>query len=128
MKKILMLIALHFPIIAVSAVWNCRNEQLEIQCDSSECRSSDSFTPLDVYLNTENGKISVGMYSGVWQGTANITEHENLIVVFAKELEFSNSASNNEDFFIAIDKTDNVAVFKGSNYAMPMTCRSKSPK
>lgn len=128
MKKILMLIALHFPIIAVSAVWNCRNEQLEIQCDSSECRSSDSFTPLDVHLNTENGKISVGMYSGVWQGTANITEHENLIVVFAKELEFSNSASNKEEFFIAIDKMDNVAVFKGSDYAMPMTCHSKSLK
>ena len=58
----------------------------------------------------------------------NITEHENLIVVFAKELEFSNSASNKEDFFLAIDKMDNVAVFKGSDYAMPMTCRSKSPK
>ena len=128
MKKILMIIALHFSIVAVSAEWNCRNEQLEIQCDSSECRSSDSFTPLDVYLNTENGEISVGMYSGVWKGTANITEHGNLIVVFAKELEFSNSASNKEDFFLAIDKMDNVAVFKGSDYAMPMTCHSKSLK
>ncbi|AGA90820.1 hypothetical protein Thimo_2067 [Thioflavicoccus mobilis 8321] len=117
-----MLLALYASII-LSSEWNCRNYDLEISCDEEKCVVSESggFTPLDAYFN-DNGSISVGMYSGVWEGKAKILTEDSYIFVVGSDLVFSTSPDTKGDILIALDKRDKVALFKGFGYAMPMRC------
>lgn len=117
------LLALNASIV-FSTEWNCRNYDLEISCDKEKCEvsASDGFTPLDAHFD-DNGRMSIGMYSGVWEGKGKILKEENYIVAVGKDFAFSTSADWKGDILIAIDTKDMVAVFKGFGYAMPMRCQ-----
>lgn len=109
-----------------STEWNCRNYDLEISCGEEKCEvsASDGFTPLDAHLD-DSGNMSIGMYSGVWEGKGKFLKEKNYIVVVGNDLVFSASADWKGDILIAIDTKDKVAVFKGLGYAMPMRCQKR---
>jgi len=123
MRKIMGLLLIIASSSALAVDWNCRNHDMEISCSSEECEVSDGFTPMDVYFGDE-GNMSLGAYTGVWEGVGKVLKQESYTVVIGKNLRFSTSNSDdmNADFIIAIDTKDKVAVIKGAGYAMPMTC------
>ena len=108
---------------ALAVDWNCRNYDMEISCSSEKCEVSDGFTPIDVYFD-DKGNMSIGVYTGVWEGVGKVLKQEKYTIVIGNKLRFSNSNSDdtNADFLIVIDTQDKVALFKGAGYAMPMTC------
>ncbi len=110
---------------ALAVDWNCRNYDMELSCSSEKCEVSDDFTPMDVYFD-DDGNMSIGVYTGVWEGVGKVLKPDNYIIVIGKKLRFSSSTSDsddmNADFLIVIDTQDKVALFKGAGYAMPMTC------
>ena len=105
----------------IAEAWHCRNSDVEISCHKAKCEVSDSFTPLDVYFDRQ-GNMSVGMYSGVWEGQGKMTNMPGYLLVMGKDLVFSASPDSKENFLVVLDVRDNVAVFKGADYAMPMVC------
>ncbi len=107
-----------------STEWNCRNYDLEISCGEEKCEVSDGFTPLDAHFD-DNGSMSIGMYSGVWEGKGKILREKNYMVVVGSDLVFSTSVDWKETILIALDTKDKVAVFKGLGYAMPMRCEKR---
>lgn len=109
---------------APAAEWNCRNYDAEISCTTDTCEISapDEFTPLDAYFD-DTGKMSVGMYSGVWEGKGTVINERDFVIVVGNDLVFSTSPDSKSDIFIALDTRDKVAVFKDASYAMPMRCK-----
>lgn len=105
--------------------WSCKND-MEIQCDSTACEVSDSFTPMDVALNTR-GTISVCAYSGCLEGNAVVTTNDRNLVFTARDLPFSSSVKQDgsESAFVLVDRTDGVGFLKMASFAHPLIC-SKS--
>lgn len=108
---------------AFAEAWHCRNYDVEVSCGDGKCLAADAhgFTPMDVYID-DAGKMSVGMYSGVWAGTGQVMHIENYLMLVGKDLAFSNEDDWVADFFITLDTKDNIALFKGMGFAMPMSC------
>lgn len=110
--------------VVLAAEWNCRNYDAEISCTEEKCEISapDGFTPLDAYFDS-TGKMSVGMYTGVWEGKGKVVQEQDFFVVIGDDLASSTSPDTKSDILIALDTRDNVAVFKDDGYAMPMRCK-----
>lgn len=113
--------------------WNCRNTDLEISCQSGQCQSSESFTPLDVSVH-DDGSLTVCAYSGCWDGVGEIGESNEYLMVTASELVAApNGLEPSEEgeeqdrprVMIGIDTRDGVSVFNGFGYAMPMMCERR---
>ena len=73
----------------------------------------------------DNGSMSIGMYSSVWEGKGKILREKNYMVVVGSDVVFSTSVDWKENILIALDTKDKVAVFKGLGYAMPMRCEKR---
>ncbi len=114
------MLALNISVI-LAGDWSCRNHDVEISCNKEKCEVSDSFTPLDTYFD-DKGNMSIGMYTGVWEGKGKVIKEKDYMVVIGNDLVFSTSTDRKEDILIAFDTEDKVAVIKGVGYAMPMTC------
>lgn len=124
--KLLLLFLLTFILSSgLATEWNCRNQDLEISCHSGHCQVSDSFTPLDVILNDLSGELSVGMYSGIWEGRGEIIRQKDYLFITAKTMKFSTS-DEYKDFVMILDNKDHVALFKGAGFAMPMSCTKRT--
>jgi hypothetical protein len=111
--------------VAFAGNWSCRNLDVEITCEAEKCQVSKDFTPLDVSVNT-NGNISIGMYTGVWEGKAESIINGEYIFIIGKGLKHSTATDVVADFLISLDTKDNIAFIKGFGYAMPMTCEKKA--
>ncbi len=94
---------------------------MEVSCETGKCKASDGFTPLDVYFGAD-GDISIGMYTGVWEGKGKSINEDNYLIVIGRGLVFSTSTDMKADFIITLDKKDKIAFIKGYGYAMPMAC------
>jgi len=108
---------------ALASGWNCRNLEVEISCNNGKCKVSDGFTPLDAYFGMDQN-ISIGMYTGVWEGKSTSIETGDYLIVIGKDLIFSTSNDMKANFLVTLDKKDRIALIKGYGYAMPMTCKA----
>jgi hypothetical protein len=104
-----------------SASWSCRNNDLEIHCDSNKCVASDNFTPFDISVNT-NGALSICAYSGCWEGKGKVLASGKHVLISAKKLKWTGTTANSVDFMVAVDTSDNIGFVKGEGFAMPTNC------
>jgi hypothetical protein len=111
------------PTLALSTEWNCRNQDMEISCRQEKCEASETFTPVDVSVS-DLGFMTVCAYSGCWEGKGKVLKSGAHVLVSGNQLKWSGSFSNPANFIIGLDKSDNVAVIKGANLAMPLICSS----
>lgn len=111
------------PTLVLSAEWNCRNQDMEISCSQQKCEASEAFTPMEVSVS-DFGFIAVCAYSGCWEGKGKVLKSGSHIIISANKLKWSGASPNQANFIFGLDKTDNVAVIKGSNFAMPLICSS----
>lgn len=103
--------------------WSCRNEDLEITCDWSGCRASDSFTPMEVHV-AGDGTMEVCAYSGCWRGMANQRVQSNRWILLAAEnMQWMGSNGGTGAFGLLLDRETGVAVLNGEGFAQPMLCR-----
>jgi len=111
--------------VALEQDWHCRNHDVEVTCAQDKCQASESFTPLDVYLSA-TGELSIGMYSGVWEGRARVLTEQNYHVVIARGLVFSSAMERKADFIMTLNTIRRVATLEGYGYVVPMTCKASS--
>mgnify|MGYP001764957668 CR=1 FL=1 len=109
------------PGLALSAQWNCRNQNLEVICSPEKCAASTSFTPMDVSIS-HLGFVTICAYSGCWEGKGKMLKSGAHLIISANKLRWGGASPNPASFIIALDKVDNVAVIKGANFAMPLIC------
>lgn len=124
MKKLIGLLLIMNTSFSGAAEWSCRNQDMEIYCDTGKCTVSDGFTPMSVHFD-DKGRMSICAYSGCWEGVGKVISSGNYTVVTGHDLKFSTSKESggaNESFLIAFDSDDNVSIIKGHGYAMPMNC------
>lgn len=113
---------LSLPISA--SEWNCRNYDMEISCNQGKCESAEKgeFTPLDVYIK-DSGNVTIGAYTGTWNGTGEVMKNGNHFVVAGNELRLvSGTGDIGNEFLIAVNTKTNIAIFQVDPWAMPMTC------
>lgn len=108
-----------------TASWQCTND-LEVRCGGGTCEveTADAFTPMSVTVD-DSGAISVCAYSGCWEGTGEVFESGEFLVLAGQDLEFStsrDSPSSRADIAIAIDRADGVATLKAAEFAHPLLC------
>jgi hypothetical protein len=103
--------------------WYCSNNTFEVACADGKCETHSDFTPINVTFNTK-GSLHVCGYSGCWEGVARVYRYQNHTIYIGKNF-ISEQANKKEDFFISIDSDDNISLFKGLGFAMPMECERK---
>lgn len=103
---------------------HCSNHNLEVACVDGKCEVHSDFTPIDVTFS-DKGSLHVCAYSGCWQGMAKVHHYQNHTVVIGKNLN-SEQANKKENFFISFDSDDNISLFKGLGFAMPMMCERRN--
>ena len=115
------------PATAATTSWQCRND-VEISCNAEACEASESFTPMDVWVD-DAGSMNVCAYSGCWEGIGTVAQSEAFIVFTGHDLTFStapDAEDRKEDIVIAIDRADHVAILKAGAFAHPLRCQQKS--
>ena len=114
-----------FPFSAIGKGWQCRNNELEIECVNGKCKSSENFTPMNMQLSRSK-IITICAYSGCWQGNAKILKVNNFITIIAHNMKPQNpsSASDSRSISMVIDVEDEVAIMKFSSFAQAMSCQS----
>lgn len=110
------------PALALCAEWHCRNQDMEVSCSQKKCEAAEAFTPVDVTVS-DLGLMSVCAYSGCWNGKGKVLKSGSHLIISANKLKWSGISPNQANFIFGMDKTDNVAVIKGSNFAMPLLCK-----
>ena len=120
------------PVVAASPgrsseSWQCSND-LEVRCGEGRCEAEagDGFTPMSVSAD-DSGAMSVCAYSGCWEGSGEVVQSEEFLVLIGHDLEFStsrDSESAQENIVIVIDRTDGVATLKAGEFAHPLLCES----
>jgi len=102
--------------------WNCRNEDLEVTCGDDGCRSSESFTPMDVHVSDE-GLMEICAYTGCWRGQANQRVSSNRWILLAAErLQWMGSGGGTASFGLLLDRETGIAVLNGEGFAQPLLC------
>lgn len=106
--------------------WQCVND-LEVRCAHGACEAETAggFTPMSVTID-DSGAMSVCAYSGCWEGTGEVLESGQFLVLIGHDLEFSTSReleSANEDIVVAIDRADGTATLKAGEFAHPLLCK-----
>ncbi len=71
--------------------WNCRNTDFEIGCSDGKCEISDSFTPMDIQVSTE--EVSVCAYTGCWKGKPVFVQDGPLLYASSRSLKWSQNDS-----------------------------------
>ena len=101
--------------------WQCRND-LEVSCSDGACEASaeGEFTPMSVDVDG-SGAISVCAYSGCWEGTGEVLQSGDFLVLLGTDLQFSTSPDS-ADVVIVIDRGDQVAALKVGEFALPLLC------
>ncbi|MFT5611738.1 MAG: hypothetical protein ACI9WC_000443 [Arenicella sp.] len=108
------------PVTELSS-YQCKND-VEVQCNSSACESVDKgFTPMDVNFDS-TGKLSVCAYSGCWQGTADVMNTGDFMVLTGSNLEFSTS-NTVQDIALTLDLSDSIATIKAGGFSQPLLCK-----
>ena len=103
--------------------WHCSNHEVEVACVDGKCETHSDFTPMDVTFS-DKGSLHVCAYSGCWEGVASVHHYHNYTVVIGKNF-ISEQANKKENFFISFDSEDNISIFKGLGFAMPMMCEQR---
>ncbi len=73
----------------------------------------------------DSGTMSVCAYSGCWEGTGNILQSEEFLVLIGHDLKFStahDTPSAQEDIAIVLDRADGIATLKVGSFAHPLLC------
>ena len=110
-----------------AASWRCAND-LEVSCGDGACQAEtgDAFTPMSVEVD-ESGAMSVCAYSGCWEGSGEVVESGEFLVLTGQDLEFStsrDSESARADILVAIDRADGVGTLKAAEFALPLLCKA----
>jgi hypothetical protein len=111
------------PALALCAEWHCQNQDMEVSCSQTVCEAAEAFTPIDVTVS-DLGSMIVCAYSGCWSGKGKVLKSGAHVIISANKLKWSGTSPNPATFIVGLDKTDNIAVIKGSNFAMPLICKS----
>jgi len=123
-KAIITIFLFSLPAIAFSSAWRCRNNDLEIHCNSGTCQASpaDSFTPFDITI-TDAGDMDICAYSGCWLGRGKVMRSGKHILVSGQGLVWTGTDPDKADFIVALDRSDKVGFIKGAGFAMPIHCK-----
>lgn len=133
MRASMLLFTLLFATSATAdEVWNCRNPDIEVGCDSEKCTAlgRGDFTPMSVAF-TKEGYISACMYSGCWEGEGRATDSGRFLAILASNLIWSTDpepGSRRQDVAILFDRNDRVAMLKAGDYAQPLLCTLLVPQ
>ena len=117
----LALVLLTASLPSFSKDWNCRNKDLQVQCDPTGCEATKDFTPVSVSVS-QKGRIEICAYSGCWEGSGKVTRTRHHTLVSTTTLRWKGVSANPADFIIAIDARDRVGFIKGGGFAMPLQC------
>lgn len=103
-------------------LYQCKND-IEVQCNSSGCKSvAKDFTPMNVNFDS-SGKLSVCAYSGCWQGTADVLNTGDFMILTGSNLKFSTTDSM-QDIALTLDLSDSVATIKAGGFSQPLLCET----
>lgn len=110
----------------VNSQWRCTND-LEVRCTDGACEAEigDGFTPMSVIVD-DSGAMSVCAYSGCWEGSGEVLESQQFLVLIGHGLGLSTSRdleSANEDIVVAVDRADGIATLKAGEFVHPLLCK-----
>lgn len=123
-KAIITILLFTLPATAFSSAWRCRNNNLEIHCNSGKCQASPAgtFTPFDITF-TADGDMDICAYTGCWQGRGKVTRSGKHILISGHGLVWTGTEPDRADFIVALDTSDKVGFIKGAGFAMPILCK-----
>lgn len=114
--------AVAFSPLANADGWECRNEAVEIVCDSAACAVSEAHTPMHVHF--DQNRLSVCAYTGCWEGEASIVAQAGQFLwVTGEALPFSTMPDSPSDMAFQLDRDTQVAtLIVSGGFAHPMRC------
>lgn len=106
------------------SAWTCTNQDLEISCDDNGCQASEAFTPMSIFVSTD--EISVCAYTGCWEGepTSIHSASHRFEVYTGESLPFSTAPESTASASITVDRESGIATLIVADiFAHPMLCK-----
>lgn len=120
--KMFIFICFIVTLVEATAI-RCANYHLEVTCIDGICKSSDSFTPINLSI-LDTGSTEVCLYTGCFHAHIKPYIKSHVSLYASKRFQSQSNKNDVKSFNILVNTEERIAMIQGEGFAMPLECET----